>query len=241
MRIFLVLISVCLYSCSNIPTNKNSSILNQSADDTVEISAEKSVTQNSSNTEIGRENREEFSTSPVKANRNKEIALYIGAIEDSLFQAIGVLKWLERNGYRIISYYTAAEETMLLSHLQSKKKTSYLEWSLHQCCKEDFPLESKDSYLQILKKQSEQSKLDNPVAPQEEGLSCLEYSEEHSQYTVLCMGLADKETVSFEIQTSGMDLIKMNFAPVKYEEKSALVDYIDKGYDLAKKIRNKRI
>lgn len=200
---------------------------------TVEVTEEKDT--NSNSTVETKEKKEEFAPHTIKANRNKRISVFIGKLEDRMFYAIGVIKWLESNGYKIIKIQTTnSEEEQLFSDLKTTKKTSYIEWKLHQCCKDEFPFSDSNSYKEILKK-LEGKVLIPAYAPDQNG--CEEFSIDHNQDHVLCMVAGPAKKISISETDAGMKKIEMYLPPINYQEQLSLVDYIDGGQIFAKEIK----
>lgn len=207
-------------------------------ENTVEVSTESESNTNDvkvKNLNPESQNVESFTPYAVKANKNKLISVFLGKLEDRMFYAIGVLKWIERNGFKIKKLQTTnAEEDQLFSHLTLNKKTSFIEWKLHQCCKDDFPLKNKTSYKEIM--ENFDSKVILPEYSQDQS-GCLEFAEEHRDEHVMCIVAGDKSKVNSQKLESDMSLIIVNIGPVEYEQEFSLVDFVEYGYSLTQTIK----
>ena len=135
-------------SCTHISENSESSIENPT---TVEVGESYNVNNKKEFKSSGQ--KDVFLPHVIKANRNKKISVFLGKLEDRMFYVIGIFKWLESNGYKVSKIQTTSfEEEQLFAELKNSKKTSYVEWKLYQCCKDNFPLEEPTSYKDVLKK-----------------------------------------------------------------------------------------
>ncbi len=191
---------------------------------------------NQSVTVVEKQNKkEEFLPHTVKANRNKKISIFLGKLEDRMFYAIGVLKWLENNGYKISKIQTtSSEEEGLFFDLKINRKTSYIEWKLHQCCKDIFPFETSDSYKEILE-QLETRVILPSYAQDQRG--CEDFSSDSDRDQVLCILSGENNKVVISDNKYGFKKFEIFLGPVNYSEKLSLVDYIDNGHTLAKEIK----
>jgi hypothetical protein len=179
--------------------------------------------------------KETFSAHVIKANRNKKISLFLGKLEDRMFYAIGIIKWLENNGYKIIKIQTtSSEEEQLFSEIKNNRKTSYVEWKLYQCCKENFPFEDAESYKEILKKM--ETKVIIPSYPQDQK-GCDDFSTDNNEDHVLCVLLGSENKIQITQTEIGMKKVEVFISPIDYQSKLSLVDYIDQGQNMAKAIK----
>ncbi len=233
IKIFVLLL--LFTSCSQTSVTTNNEDQSTKDENTVEAASGSSDSTDSEGTSENQKT-DEFIPHTIKANRNKTITVFIGKLEDRMFYAIGVMKWFERHGYKIKKVQTtSSEEDQLFSTLNTKKKTSYIEWQLHQCCKDEFPLRDENSYKEVMKN-LETKVLLSDYAQDRNG--CLDYSNEHDQDHVLCIISDKKSKVEIGTLASDMNLIVVSLQAVNYQEQLSLVDYIDQGYSLARTIKN---
>lgn len=234
IKISLALIFL-LFGCSHTVSSRyEKDKINKDADKTVEIDVNEKKENGSArnlNT-VG-----EFTANKVKANRNKGIGIYIGQLGNRSFVALGVLKWLERNGYKIEKLNIEHEKESIFFSPLSLKKTSFLEWKLYQCCREDFPLKDNDQFSDIIIRyskivQSERAPFDYS--------SCDDFVGENYAIDTLCIeSAADMDVIEFERSIEGMKILKIKIGQIKYELNNSLVELIEKGFDITDKSKSK--
>lgn len=236
MRHYIFLFIFFLSSCSQLQKDSDQSSLDaEEQESTVSVDQNTTLDDKEADTENNPEKSGEFSPYAIKVNRNKKISVFIGKLGDRMFYAIGVVKWLERNGYKIKKIQTtSSEEDQLFSSLKENKKTSYIEWQLHQCCRNEFPFDDNNSYKKVM--ENLEVKVMLPSYAQDKN-GCVEFAEENKMDHVLCLTAESKNGTKVEVLDSGMNLIYISLAKINYDEKLSLVDYIDRGYSMAQLIK----
>lgn len=225
MNKIIYLLTFLILGCSHIFIKNEENRNLKDSDKTVEVSL---PGKNEAQTQKHYGETGEFIANKVKANRNKSIGVYVGPIAEKSFVALGVLKWLERNGYKIEKLnIESSNESYLFSPLISKK-TSFIEWKLYQCCRTDFPLAGPEEFPKIIEKFSNLTKSEKASFDYS---SCGDFTDENYNIDTLCIenGLAN-DNITLNKSIEGMRVLNIKLEPINFNQKSSLVDLIDKGF-----------
>jgi len=87
-----------------------------------------------------------------KANKIIPIRVIVDELGINFLMALGVLKELEKKGFKIVTLYGIGSSEIIEFYFARGKKISYVEWNFFKLLNKDFPLEDEENKKHVLGK-----------------------------------------------------------------------------------------